>query len=62
MIPFPRKKQIRSDDVFPKVEHVHPLVRCDKCKSYYRQGKALSHVCPSREQRRAMSQEMRRDV
>lgn len=62
MIPFPRKKQIRADKTFPAVQHVHPLVRCDKCQSYYRQGKALSHVCASREQRRAMSQEMRRDV
>lgn len=59
---FPRKKQIRADKTFPTVQHVHPLVRCDKCKSYYRQGKALNHVCPSQEQRRAMSQEMRRDV
>lgn len=61
MITFPRKKQIK-EGTFPKVEHVHPLIRCDKCQSYYRQGKALSHVCPTREQRRAMSQEMRRDV
>jgi hypothetical protein len=61
MIHFPRKRQIK-DGAFDKVEHVHPLIRCDKCKGYYRQGKALSHVCPSQEQRRAMSQEMRRDV
>ena len=62
MITWPRKKQIAPDNVFPKVEHVHTLVRCEKCQSYYRQGKALSHVCPTEQQRRAMKQEMRRDV
>lgn len=62
MITWPRKKQITPDKTFSAVQHVHPLVRCEKCRGYYRQGKALSHVCPSQEQRRAMSQEMRRDV